>query len=107
MVDPLHAVLVALVHGVDADIGGQTVRCGGFANADGDRRGTRAAPLHALFAVRVTGAQVVEGGRRTIARAAHSADLRKRCRHGPTRPWWRAPTRCHANCRSRPLSARP
>ena len=37
MVDPLHPILIALVHGIDADIAGQALRGRCFAHPDGHR----------------------------------------------------------------------
>ena len=59
-VDALHAVPVALVHGVDPQIARQAVRLRGPAHRDGDVRRPRLRPRRALGAVGARSAQVVD-----------------------------------------------
>lgn len=59
MVDTLHPILIALMHGIDADIAGYSLRGWRFANANGERRCSRAFADQALLAIQIAGAQVV------------------------------------------------
>lgn len=56
VVDPLGPVLIALVHGIDADVAGHALRGGNLTNADRHGRRPGAAPDAALFAIGIAGA---------------------------------------------------
>jgi hypothetical protein len=70
VVQPLGAVLIALVHAVDTDEAWPAIGRGRLAGADGDRLcGARLGRHHALRAVALAGAQVVQVRHRDRAQA--------------------------------------
>ncbi len=64
VIDPLHAILIALVHTVDADIARPPIRLGGAALADGNARGPRLGPVPSRALVLGPTPQVVQMGDR-------------------------------------------
>ena len=70
MIDPLQAILIALVHGIDADVARQAMRCWRLAYGDRYARGLGAIPNETLLAIGLAGPEVVQ---------MRGRDLRETC----------------------------